>query len=55
MGPYLSPRGTDEGFCAGVGDTQRGHGVGGGHACPIPYQIKHILGISALEADAGVF
>lgn len=54
MGPYLSPLGTDEGFCAGVGDTQRGHGVGG-HACPIPYQIKHILGISALEADAGVF
>lgn len=30
-------------------------GWGGGHACPIPYQIKHILGISALEADAGVF
>ena len=29
--------------------------VGGGHTCPIPYQIKHILGISALEADAGVF
>lgn len=39
MGPYLSPLGTDEGFCAGVGDTQRGHGVGGG-GTPARYLIR---------------
>lgn len=54
MGRYLSPQETNEGFCAGVADTRQDF-AGGGHTCPVPYQMDHIHRVVAGKATAGVF
>lgn len=57
MGRYLSPQESNEGFCAGVPDTRQDFGGsgGGGHTCPVPYQMDHMHCIVAGKATAGVF